>query len=165
MPLHSCDQRYSAGHEWRFWCGGSDRVGPAALLSRLPLTAPSTTDVAYPCDTSDSLLFRVWYVLEEAGLRDFSGQPPDVAGAQQVPGLYRFGFEVRLARRFTSEKARISHAVFGFILAPAPPNRKSSTQCEVPQCSVRTRRDWRGNRYHGGLDRCQWHSGNCRPLL
>ena len=59
MPLHSCDQRYSAGHEWRFWCGGSDRVGPAALLSRLPLTAPSTTDVAYPCDTSDSLLFRL----------------------------------------------------------------------------------------------------------
>ena len=59
MPLHSCDQRYSAGHEWRFWRGGSDRVGPAALLSRLPLTAPSTADVAYPCDTSDSLLFRL----------------------------------------------------------------------------------------------------------
>jgi hypothetical protein len=64
------------------------------------------------------------YVLGEAGLRDFSRQPPDVAGGDNSQACTGFGFEVRLARRFTSEKARILHADFGFILALAPRNRQ-----------------------------------------
>jgi hypothetical protein len=99
-------------------------AGPSVLLSRLPLTAPSTADVAYPCDTSDSLLFRVGMSWKKLGRVILVDSRLTLQARNKSPGLYRFGFEVRLARRFTSEKARISHAVFGFILAPAPPNRQ-----------------------------------------
>jgi len=165
MSLHSCDQRYSAGHEWRFWCGGSDRVGPAALLSRLPLTAPSTEDMAYPCDTSASLLFRVGMSWKKLGRVILVDSRLTLPARNKSPACTvsdsRFGWRRDLHRR-----KRESRTPFSALFWPRPlPTDKSSTQYEVPQCSVRTRRDRRGNRYHRGLDRCQWHSGNCRPLL
>jgi hypothetical protein len=101
-----------AGHEWRFWYGGPDRVDPAALPPRLPLTAPSTADVAYPWDTSDSLLFRVGMSWAKQGRVILADNRLMFPVVKQVPGLYRFrirasageaiyiGESENLARRF-----------------------------------------------------------------
>jgi hypothetical protein len=120
------------------------RVDPAALPPRLPLTAPSTADVAYPWDTSDSLLFRVGMSWAKQGRVILADNRLTFPVAQQVPGLYPFRIRGSAGEVICIGESENLARRFRLYSSPGPPNRQifDSMRSSAMLCQNAQRLAW-----------------------